>query len=126
HVVLPIEPRAGWEEAKGFTRTIAEAMAKDAPSRYVATMTKTARSGRVFVDYLRNGRGATAVAAYSTRAFPNATISVPLQWDELSEQIRSDHFRIDTLVQRLDFLGEDPWREMFKVKQRLPAAQKRR
>jgi bifunctional non-homologous end joining protein LigD len=95
HVVLPIEPRADWEE------------------------------GRVFVDYLRNGRGATAVSAYSTRAFPAAPISAPLEWDELSEQIRSDHFRIDTLMQRLDFLGDDPWREMFKIKQRLPSPKRR-
>jgi bifunctional non-homologous end joining protein LigD len=125
HVVLPIEPRADWEEAKTFTRTFAEAMAKDSPSRYLATMTKSARKGRVFVDYLRNGRGATAVSAYSTRAFPHAPISVPLEWGELSEQIRSDHFRIDTLMQRLDFLGDDPWRDMFKIKQRLPAAKRR-
>jgi bifunctional non-homologous end joining protein LigD len=126
HVVLPLEPRAGWEEAKDFTRSIAEAMAKDSPARYVATMSKSARPGRIFVDYFRNGRGATAVGAYSTRAFPNATVSVPLQWDELSEQIRSDHFRVDTLVQRLDFLREDPWREISKVKQRLPPERKRR
>jgi bifunctional non-homologous end joining protein LigD len=125
HVVLPLEPRAGWEEAKDFTRSIAEAMAKDAPARYVATMSKSARPGRIFVDYFRNGRGATAVAAYSTRAFPNATVSVPLQWEELSEQIRSDHFRVGTLVQRLDFLGEAPWRDISQIKQRLPAPRKR-
>jgi bifunctional non-homologous end joining protein LigD len=125
HVVLPIEPRGGWEEAKDFTRSVAEAMAKDSPRRYVATMSKSARHGRVFVDYFRNGRGATAVGAYSTRAFPHATVSTPLSWDELSEQLRSDHFRTDNLVQRLDVLRQDPWREMFDVKQRLPAARKR-
>jgi bifunctional non-homologous end joining protein LigD len=125
HVVLPVEPRAGWEEAKDFTRSVAEAMAKDSPRRYVATMSKAARHGRVFVDYFRNGRGATAVGAYSTRAFPHATVSTPLGWDELSAQLRSDHFRTDNLVQRLDVLREDPWRAMFDVKQRLPAARKR-
>ncbi len=126
HVVLPVEPRADWDEVKAFTRSIAEAMAKDAPARYVATMTKTARHGRIFVDYFRNGRGATAVSAYSTRAFAHATVSAPLQWEELSEQIRSDHFRTDNLVQRLDHLREDPWRGMLKIRQRLPASRKRR
>src|SRR5205085_8943063 len=59
HVVVPLGPRAGWEEAKAFTKSIADAMSKDSPTRYLATMTKSARRGRIFIDYLRNGRGAT-------------------------------------------------------------------
>jgi bifunctional non-homologous end joining protein LigD len=120
HVVLPIEPTADWDVAKKFTQSIAETMAKAQPDRYVAIMSKTARRGRIFIDYLRNGRGATAVAAYSTRALPMASVSTPLAWDELSETIRADHFKIDNLRQRLDVLKEDPWPEFFTLRQRLP------
>ena len=120
HVVLPIEPAAGWEEAKKFTQSVAETMAKARPERYVATMAKSARRGRIFVDYLRNGRGATAVAPYSTRALPPASVSTPLAWGELAEGIRADHFRIDNLRRRLDALAQDPWADIRTIRQRLP------
>jgi bifunctional non-homologous end joining protein LigD len=126
HVVLPIEPRTSWEDAKKFTQSIAETMAKAQPDRYVAIMSKSARRGRIFIDYIRNGRGATAVAAYSTRALPVASVSTPLAWDELSESIRADHFRIDNLRQRLDVLKDDPWPDFFAIRQRLPQGEKRR
>jgi len=96
-------------------------MAKDSPDRYIATMSKRARKGRVFVDYFRNGRGATAVGAYSTRALQDATISTPLDWSELSESVRANHFRIDNLRQRLAVLKQDPWAEMLTLRQTLPA-----
>jgi bifunctional non-homologous end joining protein LigD len=121
HVVLPVQPSVGWDEAKGFTHAIARAMAAASPDRYVAIMSKTARRGKIFIDYLRNGRGATAVAAYSTRALPQASVSTPLAWDELSEGIRPDHFKIGNLRQRLDVLKRDPWAEIFTVRQKLPA-----
>jgi bifunctional non-homologous end joining protein LigD len=121
HVMVPLTPSAGWEEAKAFTKKIADTMAKAKPDRYLAIMAKTARRGRIFVDYLRNGRGATAVGPYSPRALPQASISTPLGWDELSEGIRADHFRIDNLRQRLAGLKQDPWRDLGKLKQTLPA-----
>jgi bifunctional non-homologous end joining protein LigD len=117
HVVVPVEPRADWDQAKAFTHAIAQQMTKDRPDRYVATAAKRARRGRIFVDYLRNGRGATAVAAFSTRALPQASVSTPLAWHELSEDIRSDHFKVDNLRQRLDFLKRDPWEGFFTVRQ---------
>jgi bifunctional non-homologous end joining protein LigD len=120
HVVVPIAPEAGWEEAKEFTRILAEGMVADSPARYVATMTKKVRAGRIFVDFFRNGRGATAVAAYSTRARPGAAISTPLTWTELSEAIRPDHFSIDNVRQRLDFLERDPWDGFLTLRQKLP------
>jgi bifunctional non-homologous end joining protein LigD len=120
HVVLPIEPTVDWDVAKKFTQSVAEMLAGARPDRYVATMSKAKRRGRIYIDYVRNGRGATAVSAYSTRALPAASVSTPLAWDELSEQIRADHFRIDNLRQRLDVLKEDPWAELFTVKQKLP------
>jgi bifunctional non-homologous end joining protein LigD len=123
HIVVPIEPQASWEEAKKFTQSVAETMAKARPERYVAIMSKRERRGRIFIDYLRNGRGATAVAAYSTRALPLASVSTPLAWDELGEGVRADHFRIGNLRQRLAVLKDDPWPEFFTLRQRLPLAQ---
>ena len=120
HVVVPIEPRLAWDDAKAFTQSMAEKMSRDQPSRYVAIMSKRARRGRIFIDYLRNGRGATAVAAYSTRARPGAPVSVPLAWEELSEGLRADHFNVDNLRERLDFLKGDPWDGFFALRQRLP------
>ncbi|SRR5579871_532106 len=120
HIVVPVEPVIGWAEAKSFTATIAEAMAADEPGRYVATLSKRARRGRVFIDYLRNDRGSTAVAAYSTRALPQASVSTPLDWDELSEGLRSDHFTVGNVRHRLAFLKRDPWEGFFKLRQRIP------
>jgi bifunctional non-homologous end joining protein LigD len=122
-VVAPIEPRAGWDEIKDFTRRIAEAMAVDNPKLYIARMTKSLRKGRIFVDYLRNGRGATAVAAYSTRARPGAPVSTPLAWDELSSAIGPTHFAVTNLPQRLSHLKKDPWENFHSLRQALPASE---
>ena len=123
HVVAPIQPAAGWDQIKTFTKTIAETMAKEMPDRYVAKLAKRMRSARIFVDYLRNGRGSTAVAAYSTRAMPRASVSTPLTWDELSPGLRSDHFTVGNLLHRLSSLRRDPWESFFKIRQQLPEFQ---
>jgi len=120
HVVVPVEPRLDWKQAKGFTMRFAETMAKERPDRFVAIMSKRARRGRIFIDYLRNERGSTAVAAYSTRALPRASVSTPLAWDELSDGLRADHFTVDNLRHRLAFLKDDPWPGFFKLRQRIP------
>jgi bifunctional non-homologous end joining protein LigD len=117
---VPVLPEADWETAKAFTKRLAEAMTADSPRLYVAKSTKSARRGKIFIDYLRNGRGSTAVAAYSTRAKPKASVSVPLDWPELSDALRADHFTIDNVRQRLDHLSRDPWAGFFKLRQRLP------
>ena len=119
HVVSPITPQAEWETVKDFAKTFAEAMAADS-SKYVSVMSKSRRKGKIFVDYLRNGRGATAVAAYSTRARNGAAISTPLTWSELQTGIRANHFTIDNLRQRLGHRKRDPWAGFFTLKQRLP------
>jgi bifunctional non-homologous end joining protein LigD len=119
HVVAPLVPAMEWEPAKLICKSIAEAMAADSPGRFIARMTKSARREKIFVDYLRNGRGATAVAAYSTRARTGATVSTPLGWEELSDAVKSDHFRVDNLGRRLAQLRRDPWIDFFAVKQRL-------
>jgi bifunctional non-homologous end joining protein LigD len=121
HVVVPLRPSLEWPEAKEFCKKFAEAMAADSPGRYLANMAKHQREGRIFVDYLRNGRGATAVAAYSTRARPGAGVSTPLAWEELSEAIKADHFRLTNIGRRLAHLPGDPWAGFFKTKQSLDA-----
>jgi bifunctional non-homologous end joining protein LigD len=120
HVVFPLAPKPDWATVKSFAQALAEDMAKDRPDRYVANMAKKQRHGRIYVDYLRNGMGATAVAAYSTRARAGAAVSTPLAWEELGPSIRADHFTIENLPNRLAYLDKDPWAEMSRLKQRLP------
>lgn len=109
HVVAPLKPKADWTVVKAFTRGIADAMAADSPDRFVATITKAKRTGKILVDYLRNQRGATAVAAYSTRARPGAAVSMPMAWEELSPAIGPAYFTVMTAPTRLAALSADPW-----------------
>jgi bifunctional non-homologous end joining protein LigD len=126
HVVLPVKPELGWDDAKGFTKAIADAFAEAEPERYTAVMSKRARKGRLFIDYLRNGRGNTSVGAFSTRARPGATVSVPLSWAEVEAGVRSDAFTIETVPERLRKLRKDPWPGWDKAcTQSLAAAVKR-
>jgi len=108
HVVVPLERKHSWDEVTAFARAISLRMMADEPSKYVATMFKDMRSSRIFVDYLRNARGATAVAPYSTRARPDATVSTPVRWTELAE-IGPDTFSVKNLRDRLRRLRHDPW-----------------
>jgi bifunctional non-homologous end joining protein LigD len=121
HVVVPLNPGTTWEEGSAFARAVAESMVRDDPRAYIARMAKAERRGKIFIDYLRNVRGATSVAAYSTRAKPEATVSVPLDWDELSAAIRSDHYTIANLSSRLRRLKADPWARYWTIRQKLPS-----
>ncbi|HEX2554960.1 MAG TPA: DNA ligase D [Microvirga sp.] len=125
HVVVPLTPEAGWDQAKRFSKALSDAMVADAPERYTTTSVKSEREGKIFIDYLRNTRGATAVAPYSTRARPGAPVSVPLAWDELSDDAAQTRFTVETLPRRLA-AGPDPWAGFFAVEQTLPAAPTRR
>nr|WP_155097317.1 DNA ligase D [Paracoccus aestuariivivens] len=109
HVVSPLTPKADWRAAKAFTKALAEAMAADSPDRYVATIAKSKRRGRILIDYLRNQRGATAVAPYSTRARPGAPVSTPLDWAELGPDIGPAYFTVANLRDRLEMQESDPW-----------------
>jgi bifunctional non-homologous end joining protein LigD len=109
HVAAPLTPRAQWPAVRAFAKDIAEAMAADSPDRYVATIAKSKRRGKILVDYLRNQRGATTVAAYSTRARPGAPVSMPLAWDELSADIGPDHFTLENTPAHLAARQSDPW-----------------
>jgi bifunctional non-homologous end joining protein LigD len=126
HVVLPLARRHGWDELKAFTRAVVEGMVAGHPDRFTSNPLKARRRGRIFVDYLRNGRGATSIAAYSTRSRPGAPVSTPLAWEELAGDVRADTWTIENLPERLESLGADPWREMSAVKQSITAAMKRR
>jgi len=124
HVVAPIERRTGWDDLKGFARGVAESMVRDAPGRYTDNMSKAKRQGKVFIDYLRNGRGATFIAAYSTRARPGATVSVPVRWDELA-RVRPDGYDVGNLLRRLASLKTDPWAGFDDLRQSVTAKMRR-
>ncbi|HEX8048475.1 non-homologous end-joining DNA ligase, partial [Rhizobium sp.] len=113
HVVAPLAPKAGWTEVKAFAKWIADTMEASDPSRYIAKATKAERTGRIFIDYLRNGRGNTAVAPYSTRARPGAAVSMPLAWEELTEKIGPAFFTVKNAASRLDEHFADPWADFF-------------
>ncbi|WP_260704993.1 DNA ligase D [Edaphobacter flagellatus] len=119
HVVSPIEPTHTWAELKDFARRFVVEMEKENPSRYLTKMTKAARSGKIFLDYLRNEREATSVAAYSPRARPGAPVSMPLSWHELSESEERPAFLIIDFPAWKNRLQDNPWAELANVHQRL-------
>jgi bifunctional non-homologous end joining protein LigD len=124
HVVAPVARRIGWDDFKDFSRGVAEQLAAEAPDRFVTSMAKRARHGKIFIDFLRNGRGATAIAAYSTRARPGATVSTPLSWAELERGVAPLDFNVLTVPGRL--AQPDPWAGFHDVKQSITAAMRRR
>lgn len=121
HIVVPLVRRATWDVAKEFAHNVALALTNRHPARYLATMSKAQRRGKVFIDYLRNQRGATAVASYSTRARANAPVATPLLWDELKKPLVPDQFTVRNLPERLAKLKSDPWQGFFEVRQSLTA-----
>jgi bifunctional non-homologous end joining protein LigD len=124
HVVVPIVPEAGWDEVKEFTRLVAMRLVEAFPDRFTASISKARRKGKIFVDYLRNGRGATAIAPYSLRSRPNATVSVPIAWEELDRNIRGNSFTLKSIETELS-KRNDPWGNYFDVSQKLTPKMKR-
>jgi bifunctional non-homologous end joining protein LigD len=119
HVMLPTNGTP-WDEAKDFAHAMVLAMAADSPDKYVSKMTKSIRGGKIFLDYLRNGRGATSVVAYSTRSRAGAPVSAPVTWDELGPKLTPNKFTLLNIGRRLGAMKRDPWADLHKVKQRLP------
>jgi bifunctional non-homologous end joining protein LigD len=117
HVVVPLRPEAGWDALHALGAGIGAELARRAPDRYTINPLKAARRGRLFVDYLRNVRGATAVAAYSPRARPGAPVSTPLGWSELDGPARPADFTVQTVPGRLTSRRKDPWADFFSVDQ---------
>jgi bifunctional non-homologous end joining protein LigD len=119
HVVLPIEG-TDWDTTKTFAQALAMTMAADSPKRYAAKITKSERTGRIFIDYLRNSLEQTSVAAYSTRTRAGAPVSVPLAWEELGRLRAANDYTVLNLGKRLGGLKQDPWKDMARIRQKLP------
>lgn len=113
HLVAPIRAAHTWDTVKGFARAMADFLAREAPAQFTASVSKARRKGLIFVDYLRNGNGATAIAAFSARARQGAPVAMPLSWDELDERndLRAAHFNIGNALMHRREQGEDPWRD---------------
>jgi len=115
HLVAPVMPVRAWDDVKAFTKAVAEFLARGLPGRFTSMMTKTRRTGKIFIDYMRNMRGATAIEAYSTRARKGAPIAVPLRWEELAD-MRPDSFTLANIRERLQKAG-NPWEGYMDLKQ---------
>jgi bifunctional non-homologous end joining protein LigD len=124
HVVVPIVPGPDWSECLTFARCLAELIARHDPGRFTTRFAKTGREDRILIDYLRNNRTNTSIAAFSMRARPGAPVSMPLSWKELAPRLRPDRFTVKTAARRLARTG-DPWARYWKCRQRLTAAMRR-
>ena len=115
HVLVPLKPSADWDQVKDFAHDFARALEQAAPDRYTATLSKKARTGKIFVDYLRNGRGSTTVAPYSSRAKKSATISMPVTWPEIEKGLPPNAFPLGDETTLAQLKKADPWKEFFKL-----------
>ncbi|MBU8978074.1 non-homologous end-joining DNA ligase [Lysobacter sp. MMG2] len=120
HVVVPIRPGPDWTQVKAFCEAFADSMVARAPERYIATASKAKREGLIFIDWLRNTRGATSVASWSLRAKPGATVAMPLTWEELGRVRQAGAFDLRKALRRSRNLKRDPWHAMYRVRQTLP------
>lgn len=124
HIVVPLRRQHGWVAVKGFAQAIVQHLAQTIPDRFVARSGPRNRVGKIFIDYLRNGQGATTVCAWSARARPGLGISVPLAWDELAGLASSDHWNIRNVQTRLD-AGNQPWDGYARAAKSLTTAMRR-
>lgn len=118
HVIVPLTPRAPWEDAKRFAKGFAQGFADRDPDNFIATMSKEKRKGRIFIDWLRNERGATAIAPYSARARAGGPVATPVNWGELSGLDAANGFHIADILKRIES-GVEPWSELGDIKQSL-------
>ena len=120
HVVVPLTPRHGWDDVKAFAEAMARTLAAEEPERYLAEASKERRKGRIFIDWLRNGRGATAIAPYSTRAHTDAPVAWPLAWSALASLTSAHATTVDIAGALVRRRKRDPWEKYFAVEQFLP------
>ncbi|WP_457581267.1 DNA ligase D [Ensifer canadensis] len=118
HVIVPLTPRAPWEDAKRFAKAFAQGFADRDPDNFIATMSKAKRKGRIFIDWLRNERGATAIAPYSTRARAGGPVATPVSWNELADLDAANGFHVADILARIES-GVEPWSELGGTKQSL-------
>ncbi|NLA68546.1 MAG: hypothetical protein GX856_09960 [Gammaproteobacteria bacterium] len=121
HGVAPIRPGPSWDTLRSFCEAVAVEMAGQAPTRYVATMAREKRRGRIFIDWLRNARGSTSVASWSLRARPGAPVAVPIRWEELGRVAGPAAFDLERARRRAARLRRDPWEGYADLDQVLPA-----
>jgi bifunctional non-homologous end joining protein LigD len=119
HVVVPLTPRADWRECLEFSRALAEAIVRHDAGLYTTAFAKAGREQKILIDYLRNNRTNTSVAAFSTRAREGAPVSVPVRWDEVTTSLDPAAWTVLTIERRLERLRTDPWAGYWKAKQRL-------
>jgi bifunctional non-homologous end joining protein LigD len=122
HVICPIGRRMEWPEVKAFCRGFSKTLEKHEPDRFVAELSKAKRKGRMFVDYLRNERGQTAVSPYSTRARAGCPVATPISWDELEKLEKANGFTLETAAKRATDKNHNPWPGYFDVKQPITQA----
>lgn len=123
HVVVPIEPLIDWIEAKAFAKALAGFVARGLPERFTSIMTKARRTDKIYIDYMRNNRGSTAIEPYSTRAKLGAPVSAPVGWAELGT-LRADSFNVLNMTERIKGLKEDPWEGYFELRQTITSDMK--
>jgi len=121
HVVVPLAPHADWAQCLEFSRALSERFEAAQPDLYTTAFAKAGRARKILIDYLRNNRTNTSIAAYSTRARAGAPVSVPLTWDELRTSVRPESFTVLTVPKRLEKLKGDPWNTYSKSRQKLTA-----
>jgi len=121
HVVASLKPDAAWPRVKDTAEAIAHAMSADSPDRYLSVASKAKRGGHIFIDYLRNGRGNTAVAPYSSRARAGAAVSMPIGWEELNDKIGPATFTVKNAAARLGSADSNPWAGFFDAASKLKA-----
>lgn len=119
HIVVPIVPNVSWDDFKTYAHTFVKYLVQKNPNQYIDVMTKAKRQGKIFIDYLRNQRGATAAAPYSTRKRDGAPIATPIAWSELTTKLKPDAFNIKNINIRLKKMKSDPWEDFYKIKQSL-------
>ena len=120
HVVVPLEPRATWPEVSDFARGFATALAETQPDRFTATMSREKRKGKLFINWLRNQRGATSVIPYSARARTGAPVAAPVGWDELDDFDSAGRFGISDAPELIERANDADLRNWCEKKQRLP------
>ena len=125
HVVVPLTRKHSWSEVKAFSRAIAVHMAGVLPERFSAVSGPKNRVGKIFIDYLRNGKGASTVAAFSVRARPGMGVSMPVSWDELKTVKSAHQWTMQTAVARQRRLGGDAWEGYWQVRQSITAVMRR-
>ncbi|TDR44099.1 ATP-dependent DNA ligase LigD phosphoesterase module /ATP-dependent DNA ligase LigD polymerase module [Tahibacter aquaticus] len=125
HLVVPLAPPAAWAQAKRFAQDLAVTLAAERPETFVSVAGKSKRKGRIFIDWLRNSRGATSVASYSLRARPGAPVAMPLEWNELARLRGGDAYTIATALQKIRRRKSDPWRALYGLRQSLPGTPRR-